>query len=269
MTTIEISIPNISDEQSDIFVALLSNEGFDSFWQDDNCLKAYITEDQFDQKSLQDILQKQAFTIASIAPKNWNKDWESNYPPVPINAEVAIVAPFHEAFADVKHNLVIIPKMSFGTGHHATTHLMMEAISQLDCKNKRVLDYGCGTGVLGIYAAVLGAKEVLGIDHDDWCVENTQENISLNLIKTMQVKKADIFELDESTYDIILANINFNILEKNMTELVKRLAPNGHLLLSGLLDTDLENMKNIVLANNVKYQESHNRLNWIMLHFTK
>jgi ribosomal protein L11 methyltransferase len=268
VTTIEISIPNITESQSDIFVALLAEEQYDSFWQEANCLKAYIAEDQFDTNILEQILQVHPYAIASIAYKNWNKDWESNYPPVPINKEVAIIAPFHEDFVNVKHNLVIIPKMSFGTGHHSTTHLMIEEISKLDCKGKSVLDYGCGTGVLGIYAAVLGAKNVLGVDIDDWCVENTLENIGLNHIETMEVRKADIFDLDETIYDIILANINYNILEKNMAHITKRLSKGGHLLLSGLLDSDLENMKKIAENNNVIYQQSRNRLNWIMLHFT-
>jgi ribosomal protein L11 methyltransferase len=274
--TIEVSIAHCEAQQAEVYIALLSEMGYDSFWQDDSTLKAYCTENRFDNNALTQLINNadlnginlpKEYTVQVIAPKNWNADWESHYEPVPINDEVAIIAPFHEALA-VQQNVVIIPKMSFGTGHHATTFLMMEAISKMDFTNKMVLDYGCGTGVLGIYAAYKKASKVIGVDIDEWCVENTLENIGLNNINQMEGLLGDLDDVGQAQFDVILANINFNILQKNMDKLVAKLKPGGELLLSGLLDSDLENMKNLVLSKGLRYINSNNQLNWIYLHFT-
>jgi ribosomal protein L11 methyltransferase len=267
----EIIINPISDETSDMVVALLGEHHYDNFLQEDNILKAYIADEHFDEAILKLALQPFDFTYIknAIALKNWNAQWEQDYEPVLVNDKVAIRAIFHEPILGVEKNIIITPKMSFGTGHHSTTQLMMQYLSQWNCNNKLVLDYGCGTGVLGIYASYLGAVNVVANDIDDWCVENTIENMELNNITNMQAYQGDLDILPTGNYDLILANINLNILIAQMQNLYLITKANGDLMMSGIMPSDLPMLETKAKSCGFEIVKSNNLNNWSMLHVKK
>jgi ribosomal protein L11 methyltransferase len=186
-----------------------------------------------------------------------------------VNNKVAVRATFHAPILGVEKNIIITPKMSFGTGHHSTTQLMLQYLSNFNCSNKLVLDYGCGTGVLGIYASYLGAANVVANDIDDWCVENTIENTALNDIKNMQALQGDLDILPSGIYDLILANINLNILLGQMENLHKLTNTKGDLLMSGIMPSDLPMLQNKAISCGFEVVKSNNLNNWSMLHVTK
>jgi ribosomal protein L11 methyltransferase len=271
MSHYQISFSPIDKHISDICIALLADIGFDGFNEDDQTLHAYVPEQDWNAELFLETISpfQLQFTKQLIEQRNWNAEWESSYHPIIINEHVAIRATFHAPITAAAHNVVIVPKMSFGTGHHATTHMMMEYISELDCANKTVLDYGCGTGVLAIYASHKGASHADAIDIDEWCVENTLENIALNNSKNIAVFKGDLDLMMEHRYDIIFANINLHILLKQMTNLFALLNPNGQLYLSGFLDTDVQQIKKCAQDAGLISTNQKQSLNWCALHMTK
>jgi ribosomal protein L11 methyltransferase len=271
MQYLEITITPIADDAAQIMVAYLSEIHFDSFVEEENVLKAYILESNFDKQSLEDNLAtfQLRYSMAKMANINWNEEWEKNYDPVIVNDAVAVRASFHQPIDGVTTNIIITPKMSFGTGHHSTTHLMLEQISLLDMNGKTVLDYGCGTGVLGIYAAIQGAESVIANDIEDWCVENTIENATVNNVNNIKAFLGDLDALPPTSYDIILANINLNILKAQMPKLAAMLNPGGHLFCSGIMVSDKDELILAAKEADVIYQNSTNRLNWMMIHFIK
>ncbi len=271
MAYLEINITPINKEQSEICVALLSVIDYESFHEEENSLKAYVKEELFDEGLLQNQLHPFELTYQkNIMPEiNWNLEWEKNYDPVIVSDKIAIRASFHEPITSVKQEIIITPKMSFGTGHHSTTHMMLELISELPIEHKSVLDYGCGTGVLGIYASLQGAKLVIGNDIDTWCVENTEENVVVNNIKNFTTFLGDLDALPKQKYDIILANINLNILCAQMETLLSLLNKDGILLCSGILKTDETVLIETAEKLGAKYQYLRNRLNWSAIQFIK
>src|SRR5918995_4444294 len=190
---IQIKFQNISQEQSDILIAQLTEIGFEGFEEEESRLKAFIASTNFDEKLLQNIStpQQLVFSKTIIEQTNWNRVWESNFDPVIVDDFVAVRAEFHEPIKDVEFEIVITPKMSFGTGHHATTYMMMQQMREIDFANKTVFDFGTGTGVLAILAEKLGAKTVLAIDNDTWSIENAYENIKRNNCTAIELKLAD------------------------------------------------------------------------------
>lgn len=236
---IQILFQNISPEQSGLLIAELSNIGFDGFEEEGDSLKAFIHANGFDEKSMNEISEKSniPFIKSVIGETNWNAVWESNFQPVVVDDFVAVRADFHEPIKNVKHEIIITPKMSFGTGHHATTAMMMRQMQDLDFTDKKVFDFGTGTGILAILAEKLGAKEIIAVDNDEWSIVNARENISRNNCRHIQLIKVDSI-VDDQSYDIILANINKNVLIDNLYALVNQLSPGGSLLLSGLLVED-------------------------------
>ncbi|MEK7225756.1 MAG: 50S ribosomal protein L11 methyltransferase [Bacteroidota bacterium] len=253
---VQITVTSLQPEQRDVLIAQLAEAGYEGFEETESELKAFITESNYDKASLHELAFRYqlSYTEQLIPEQNWNETWESNFHPVMIDDFVqgtpwiAIRADFHEPIKEVEHEIVITPKMSFGTGHHATTFMMVQQIRTIAFDSKSVFDFGTGTGVLAILAEKLGAVDVLAIDNDDWSITNAEENIQRNDCNRIRLKKANDAITDEQ-YDIILANINKNVILDNFSSLVRQLAPKGTLLLSGLLLEDEAD----ILAETRKY----------------
>lgn len=223
----------------ELLIAELALIGYDGFEESDTVLKAYVAEAVFNEIELNILLNKHdlKYSKSIINKQNWNALWESNFEPVQVDDFVGIRASFHPSFNNVAHEIVITPKMSFGTGHHATTYSVMQLMRNLDFKGATVFDFGTGTGILAILAEKLGAAKLLAVDNDDWCIENASENILINTCHNIDIQKVDRLILDEK-YQIILANINKNIILENIKTLAAGLEKNGDLILSGLLKED-------------------------------
>jgi len=258
---------------SDILIALLADLGFESFTQNETNLDAYI-QDELENESLVKDLNFEDFTFSytrtEIPKTNWNEEWEKNFSQVYVDDLVCIRAHFHDKSEHVKHDIVITPKMSFGTGHHDTTWLVSKIMFSLDFKNQSVLDMGCGTGILAILAKLLGATELLGIDIDDWSIENSIENAEINNCSEIEFKKGDATLLPkQETFDIILANINKNILKQDLPNYFNCLKKGGHLLLSGFFQADVEELKNLARAIGFDFIESYQKNEWAVIKLKK
>jgi ribosomal protein L11 methyltransferase len=229
----------------DLLTGLLTLSGFEGFQSDDDGLDAYIRADA---QVLEDVIsdiRRQGFEAVSLTPvedRNWNEVWETSFQPVVIPGKVSVRANFHAPVDDTGIPIVITPKMSFGTGHHATTVLMMEELFERDLVGKSVLDFGTGTGILAILAEKLGAARILAIDNDDWSIANTTENTAGNGCTQIQARLAETTPTDE-TFDFVLANINRNVILDHAGLLPQILSPGGCLILSGLLTEDLEEIR--------------------------
>jgi ribosomal protein L11 methyltransferase len=262
----EVVFKHIEQDISDIIIAELSTAGFYGFLEEDSNLKAYIEATLFDKNILDAVVSQYGVTvhIIEIPETNWNADWESSFQPVVVNDFVAIRADFHAPVQHVQHEIVITPKMSFGTGHHATTFLVLEAMQQFDWQGKEVLDFGTGTGVLAILAEKLGAENVLAIDNNQWSIENAIENCSANCCKTIQIVDAESIP-EGITFDGILANINKHVLIEHCDAICKALKNTGILLLSGLLLADEEDIVNLYYTNLGEPLFVNRRNNWILI----
>jgi ribosomal protein L11 methyltransferase len=263
-STIQLSFQLADQDQKDLLIAQLSELGFDAFEETETGLHAFTPLDSFEEAAVKELLKDQPYTQTTIAKQNWNQLWESNFEPVQVEDFVGIRAGFHQAMEGVIHEIVITPKMSFGTGHHATTYLVMKAMKDLDFKGKTVLDFGSGTGILAILAEKLGAQSVLAIDNDDWCIENSLENLAINQTKIIRVEKADSAALLDQ-FDLILANINKHIILANMEHLGKALSTGGTILLSGLLVEDEPDILAACAKNGWKHLFTNTRNCWIVL----
>jgi ribosomal protein L11 methyltransferase len=241
---IQVQFQNITAAQNEILVALLSNIGFEGFEESDDLLKAFIKEADFKKEEVDTIGTGLGLSYISsvIEQQNWNAQWESSFEPVIIKDFASVRAGFHEPVKNVQYEIIITPKMSFGTGHHATTYLVMEQMSKLDLTNKTVLDFGTGTGILAILAEKMGAKEILAIDNDEWSIDNAKENLALNHSKKITIQLAEAITSGK-TYDVILANINLNVILASMTAIKKACNAGGLILLSGFLNTDEAQIK--------------------------
>lgn len=258
-----------SPEQRDILIALLADAGYSGFEEEENSLRAFIPEKNYAPDELLQIAGKPdcSFTASRIESQNWNALWESNFPPVIVDDFVAVRAGFHPPATGVQHEIIITPKMSFGTGHHATTHMMISMMQHQDFTGKKVFDFGTGTGVLAILAEKLGAAEVLAIDNDDWSVTNAIENIALNACERIRIEKADSAAPADKS-DIILANINKNVILENLVLLKQELKPSGRLLLSGLLNEDEKDILDAAAAVGLQFLDITDKQQWICLLFT-
>jgi len=263
------------DPWVEILIAQLSEEKFDSFQEVEDGLEAYIAENNWT-ASIDELMKdfevsnnlRLSFQKEVIALKNWNEEWENSFTPVVVEAFCAIKAPFHELETNCEHELTIMPKMSFGTGHHPTTFMMVKAMQQVDFKNKKVLDMGCGTGVLGILACKLQAAEVLGIDIEDWAVENAIENAQTNHCE-MEFELGGKEKIPDIEYDVLLANINRNILVDQKGLYNKSLKSGGTLLLSGFLQQDKEFIKEEFENEGFDNVNTYKKENWVCLVFQK
>jgi ribosomal protein L11 methyltransferase len=259
---------------TEILIAELGFSGFESFVETPEGVIAYIQEvDHFD-AILDDIqiLNSKKFNISfefePIAQTNWNAEWEKNFNPIIVEDRCAIRAPFHEAF-NVEYDIVIEPKMSFGTGHHETTYMMIQHILATDFTNKSVLDMGCGTGLLAILAEKKGATAIEAIDIDNWCYLNSLENVTRNGCKHITVLEGDASLLSGKQYDIIIANINRNILLTDLSTYVTCLNEKGSLFLSGFYDSDCELIETTCNQLNLKLENTLMRNHWVALKFVK
>jgi ribosomal protein L11 methyltransferase len=266
MNYIEIIIPIRDKETREILSAELSAENYYGFEEEEELFKAYINETEFDETLLRSILagHQLGYTLNTIAEQNWNQLWESNFEAITVDDFVGVRASFHQPIENVRHEIIITPKMSFGTGHHATTWMMMKEMASLDFTGKKVFDFGTGTGILAILAEKLGASEVLAIDYDDWCIENATENIETNDCRRITIMKGDTANVLQQ-FDVILANINRNIIEDNLQYLAKNLVNNGQLLLSGLLAGDEEPIINQLTALKLNPASILHRSGWIAI----
>jgi len=241
---IEIAIQ--TTEWQEVLIALLGEAGYEGFQQEEDLLRAYIPEAAFDQAALERVLGQfeLGYEQQRLAERNWNEEWEKNFQPVVVDDLCAIRAHFHAPIGGVAHELVITPKMSFGTGHHATTFMMIRAMGELDLRGKKILDFGTGTGVLAILAERLGAESVLAIDNDDWSIANAEENIEANGCKKLILKKIDSLSVLDQQFDILLANINKHVILAEMAAMGQHLVAGGVILLSGLLEDDFKDIEN-------------------------
>ncbi|MFK7783181.1 50S ribosomal protein L11 methyltransferase, partial [Psychroserpens sp.] len=203
-----------------------------------------------------------------IEQTNWNSEWEKNFNPIIVDNLVSVRAPFHEK-PNTKFDIIIEPKMSFGTGHHETTHMMIQHILKNEFKNKSVLDMGCGTGVLAILAEMKGAKPIDAIDYDNWCYLNSLENVERNNAKHITVLEGDASVLPGRTYDVVIANINRNILLKDMKTYIDTLSEKGVLFLSGFYNDDISIIENECNKFGLNHVETLERNNWVALKFEK
>jgi len=225
--------------KQEILVAWLQEFDFDGFEQTDTFLIANGSKETLDDENVEVFLKENSavYSKSIVEEENWNKMWESDFPPIVIDKFCAVRAGFHPPIEAVQYEIIIDPKMSFGTGHHATTWMMMKAMEAFDFRGKSVLDFGSGTGLLAILAEKMGAETIAAIDYDDWCIENGKENLAANNCIKTQLIKADNLE-DAPQSDIILANINLNIILANFNSFKAGLNRNGFLLISGILKQD-------------------------------
>ncbi|MDQ3102048.1 MAG: 50S ribosomal protein L11 methyltransferase [Bacteroidota bacterium] len=263
------------DPWRDILMVELAEIGYDTFEESTGGLNAYIDSEKFDGAGLAKLLTLRDphvtvnWTSLEIADRNWNAEWEGSFQPVEVDNDVRIRADFHEPVPGFTHELVITPQMAFGTGHHATTRMMVRAMLKLDLKNKTVCDLGCGTGVLAILAERMGASEVIGIDIDMQAVTNASDNVKRNDCVRISVEKGDTGSLSGRSFDVILANIERNTLHAAMPLMFDALRPNGVLLLSGFVSADQEMLAQRALETGFMLEERMNEGDWTLLGCTK
>ena len=259
---------------SEILIAELGEKAFESFIETETGISAYVQKDLWNENILDDIqiLANPEFTISysfeEIEQVNWNEEWEKNFEAIEVDGKCHVRAPFHEK-TNTEYDIVIEPKMSFGTGHHETTHMMIQHILETDCTNKKTLDMGCGTAILAILAEMKGAQPIDAIDIDNWCYLNSIENAERNNCKHISVYEGNADLLVGKRYDIIIANINRNILLNDMQIYVDCLNENGLLFLSGFYTEDIPVISESCVSKSLTYVKQFERNNWVALKFTK
>lgn len=246
MNTIKYTIH--SKQPAEVIIAMISDFPFYSFVESDNAVEAYLSKGDHDENTQNEIVHLLSsseldFHVEEIEFENWNKKWETHFDPVMVGDFCCIRADFHPSSSDVLYDLIINPKMAFGTGHHETTRVVISLMKNIDFKHKKVLDFGTGTGVLAILAEKSGAEWVLGIDHDALATENAEENIRANHCNRISIRTSGIEALPpEEKFDVIIANINLNVLTSSVKYIKERLLPNGILILSGVMIMHQENL---------------------------
>jgi len=260
---------------TDIFVATLAELGFESFEETETGVMAYIQESQWDEGAFTSLpLLKSpeweaAYTLEVIEPENWNAVWEQDYKPIQVRDLCMVRAPFHQAPSEQwPYDIVITPKMSFGTGHHQTTYLMLDYLLDLELSGKSVLDVGTGTGVLAILAGMRGASPITAIDIDPWAFENCLENTRTNGLQEIEVLQGDMDIVEGRSFDVVLANINKNVLLAHLPSYAKAINSNGVLLLSGYFAEDLEELRGVAVSNGFKYSNFREKDGWVAALFS-
>ena len=259
---------------TEILIAELGHVGFESFVENDNGVTAYIQKQEWNSNILDDLYIlgsaefKIKFSYHEVIQTNWNKEWEKNFNPIQVDGLVSVRAPFHEN-PSLKYDIVIEPKMSFGTGHHETTHMMIQHLLALDLENKKVLDMGCGTGILAIFSEMKGAQPTEAIDIDSWCYQNSIENVQRNGCKHITVLEGDSSLLKGEKYDVIIANINRNILLSDMKIYTDCLHQEGILLLSGFYKDDIAIIESEVVKHGLVFDKMIQRNRWVALKYNK
>jgi len=268
---IQIIVETKDSEESDILVARLSHAGFEGFEEEPRKLYAFIPESLYDVAKVEKIIAEikgvadpyhTLFKTEVIEPRNWNAEWEKDFEPVLVGDFCAIRAHFHEAVSGVKYDIIITPKMSFGTGHHATTYLMITAMKDIQFSGQRVLDFGTGTAVLAILACKLGAASVLAIDSDEWSIENAVENVAVNDCPNIQIEQKDSLS-GTGQFDVILANINLRVILENMDSLRQHLKQTGVFIGSGVLESDEEKIRKRAVGAGFIFELQVIKDNWM------
>lgn len=250
--------------------------GFEGFVEGEDDIQAFINEEAYVPEALNQLIDELAglnikvqYRFHRTEDQNWNEEWEKKFDPVVIDERVLIRAPFHDSSNDLECTLIIEPKMSFGTGHHHTTKLMIREMGKHLLKGKKILDMGCGTGVLGIYACKQGAARVLGVDNDQWAYENALENIKRNGVNAMEVRLGDVSVLYKDKFNMILANITRNTLVRDMSVYTEHLLDQGLMVISGILAEDVQFVLNEAYRCDLKHLSTGEESNWISLTFMK
>jgi ribosomal protein L11 methyltransferase len=239
---------NCDQEYAEILMAEIAEAGFDTFLETENGFEAYVEMEKFEKDQIESIKKKYAEQILllhqdRIEKQNWNEQWEKSYDPIVVEGKCLIRADFHKISEKYPYELIITPKMSFGTGHHQTTYLMIKNQMDIVHRNKRVMDAGCGTAILSVMASKLGAREIHAFDIDEWSVSNGRENIEVNECRNIYQYLGKLEDLNiEGLFDIILANINKNVLLDELRQYKQFLAPAGILLLSGFYTDDIPDL---------------------------
>lgn len=274
MNYIELSVNVEPKEQgSDVLIAQLAELGFESFVETEKGFNAYIQESDFNIQQLKLALSfytdffKFDFVSRLIQQQNWNKEWETNFQPISVDGKCYVRAPFHEAKKEFLYDVIIEPKMSFGTGHHSTTQLMIRKLLQLDINDRSLLDMGCGTGVLAIVASMRGANPVTAIDIDEWSYENSIENCRKNNINNVLVHKGNAQILAGKRFHTILANINKNVLLKDLNVYKKALENSGDIVISGFFETDTDELTAKAVELGFVLKDKMIQEQWALLHF--
>jgi ribosomal protein L11 methyltransferase len=273
MEYLQIHFSPITETQSEILIAQLNEIGFDGFEEETNELKAFIPSANFDENIFNSIVDINIlkYTKSIIKKENWNALWEADFEPIEVAYSnlskpfVYIRAGFHEAKEGFEYDIVVTPKMSFGTGHHATTFLMVQQMSQINFTGKTVIDFGTGTGVLAILADKMGASQILGIDCDDWSIENAEENAAVNNCENITLLKAETVPQQVEKVDIMLANINLNIISENILAIKDAVKPSGIILFSGIMLQDEPNIIKVIEKENIAIKEIFKRDNWLAI----
>lgn len=278
MQYIELKLTIQPNEEyiADLLASFLGEIGFESFEEDVDGMIAYIRREEFNEDALKHLVQNFPYTteihyeISNVDQVNWNEEWEKHYfEPIVIGDKCVIHSSFHTNVPSAEFDIVIDPKMSFGTGHHETTSLMIEEILSIDLTGKAVLDMGCGTAVLAILAAMRGARPVLAIDIDPWCTENSAENIKANGVEWIQIELGGAEKLDSVTADVIFANINRNILLEDMKKYSASLNEGGVLYMSGFYTTDIPVLEEEVNRNGLHLISYRSKNNWAVIKTVK
>ena len=267
---------NPPEPGSEILSAALSEGNFESFVFNETGFEAYVQKNDFNDEVIQNLKEQFpdiafSYSTEEIKKQNWNKSWEENFKPVEVEKFCSIRASFHPAPAPPLMDVIIEPKMSFGTGHHQTTWLMSKALFGLNLKNKSLLDVGCGTGVLAIIAKKLDCQHVIGLDIDEWSIENSRENRKANGYRkdTIDFYQGTINSIEKDTFDVVLANINKNILLREMAKYTSHLNTGGKLLVSGFFETDCPDLISAAEKAGLKNIGKETKNEWAMLVFEK
>jgi ribosomal protein L11 methyltransferase len=265
----------IAEGFTDLLAGELAAIGFESFVDTDQGLTAFVQVDLFDEKAVNEVAENYkdifclTYTFQKIEGQNWNEEWEKNFEPVIVGDQCLIKGTFHHGLAPAKYTITIDPKMSFGTGHHETTQLMIENILKTNFEGKKILDMGCGTGVLAILAAMRGASDITAIDIEEWAYNNSIENIALNNVSQIKVYQGDVALIKDQKFEIVLANINKNVLLADIPEYVKTMTDKGLLILSGIYIDDLPDILACAQNAGLTFIENNERKRWISAIFTK
>ncbi|HMU10519.1 MAG TPA: 50S ribosomal protein L11 methyltransferase [Ferruginibacter sp.] len=253
-------------DKTEMLIALLNDTGYSGFEETDNGLKAFISQEHFNQDALDEIANAVGINYerSQVKEQNWNAQWESSFDPIVIGDFAAIRASFHQPVQHVMHDIVITPKMSFGTGHHATTYMMIEQMKGMDLTGKSVVDFGTGTAVLAILAEKTGAVSVDAIDNDEWSIENAKENLAANNCRAVNIFKAETLQKG-NTYDIILANINLNVIMNNLPAIVQACKKDTKILLSGFLKQDEANLLQLTSGFRFSHINTLQKGEWICM----
>ena len=263
-----------SDIQHDMLVTMLADIGFDSFMDEDQWLKAYCSAECRDDVVVENLLLEPAFTdirllkVEEMPDKDWNELWEASYQPVVVNERCRVRAPFHEPDPTFEFDLVIEPKMSFGTANHETTAQIIQLMLETDFQGKEVLDMGSGTAVLAILAKKLGAARTVAIDNDEWAYRNAFTNVELNGIADIEIILGDALSI-RGNFDVVLANINRNILLRDMHYYVDAMNTNARIFFSGFYTEDLPSIRDEAERLGLRYCRHLSRNNWVAAEFCK